>query len=336
MATSMIGYGSSVIGSNQFNQLSTGGLTNTVGYMQPAMGTGSVWSTTTAGSTYSQYYDPPPWVNDDMLDDNQARKIYEIISGEDQNIPVPITGKVVPVFKPRHSVVIRVMRELQGARIFRGGTNEEWEHVKKLADDWRELAIKQKMIGTNLQVMRVDRAYVEQNYQFISKAWTYRKHNDKYSQNGDIAVDAYQVIRDAIREISEKDEGLAVIEYEMLKAGGMILGTNAVDMNTAPAIVVLFESLGRSTMEKLMGDGGTGKRKKTPSTKRTSTGFGMTGTGTLVPNGWGGGGSGGWGGTYPQGQGMYTIVTTNQTGGYAGGAASYSVVNNNNVTLRFT
>lgn|SRR5574343_210000 len=341
MATvNTIGYGS-VIGSNQFNQLSTGGLTNTVGFMQPAMGTYSTWATTTAGSTYQPYFEMPPWINDDMLDDNQAKKIYEFITGEDQgNVPKPVGAKAVPDFQPRHSVVIRVMRELQGARIFRGGTNEEWENIKKLADDWRAEAIKKGMIGTNLQVMRVDRAYVEQYYQFITKAWTYRKHSDKYSQIGDIAVDAYQVVKDAIREFSDKEEGLAVLEYEMLKAGGMILGTNAQDMNTAPAIVVLFESLGKSTMEKLMGEGSGGKRKKSPNTKRATAGWGtsnpLQGIDPFGGTGVAGGGLLGWGGTYPPGTntGGY-VVTTNQTNGYAGGAASYSVLNNN-VTLRFT
>lgn len=303
----------------------TGGLTNIGGYVQPSPNYGqatySIWGTSTTTPWYGENQSPPPWINDDMLEENAAKKLYEYISGEDQaTTPVPITGKVAPDFKPRHSVVLKVLNELKGVRIFRGGTDQEWEHVKKLAEDWRKLAIKKGVLGANIQIRRVERKYVEQYYQLITKAWTFRKHSDKYSQMGDIAVDAYQVVKDAIREMSEKHPDLAVLEYEIIKAGGMIIGVGAHDMATALGLIVFYDSIGRSTMDKLVGDGKT-SRRKSPQTKQTLAPFFVGGAGgadgSTQPNGMGGGGVGG---------AIYTLAYPSMTWSDVKSSASWNII----------
>jgi hypothetical protein len=277
-----------------------------------------------------------------MLDENEAKKLYETITGEDQN-GVPVLRKnlkIAPEFRPRHTVYLKVLQELKGVRVFRGGTDKDWENIKKLAEQWHKLASDNHMVNSDMPIVRLGFDEVENIYSYITKAWTFREHGAKYTNEGDMFFDAYQVVKDAIRERSKKKEGLAVLEYEVLKAGGMLLGTYYMPSESNKlCLLVLFESISKSVMDKLM-DGEKTKKKRG---HKKHLGMDWASTQPVnIPSVW----------TNPiSPQPNYTVTWGNSggaaggsyvsMGGGASGAAGYGgnynyTVVTNNVTTRFT
>lgn len=266
----------------------------------PTWGGGAGGSTAFVGANWvNTLGEIPPYLEENEIDRRSAYLIYKMLMGESPDIQEMNNLDSLNInqdyinYKPKGKIVNKVLGELKSVKVFGGGKEEKWKEVERLAKEWLQVAVKEKKVK-KLSIKRVNKKYILRNYSHIAKSWSYRPNNGRYKEDM-LAHDAYQVIKDAMKEMDDNKRGMASIEYDIIRSGGFLAGVYK------NKVLVGFNTTGENVMDRLLDDG----KEEVKPQKINPLVFG--GGGGAGAPGMGGGGSNGWGGS---GGGMSTIIGT--------------------------
>lgn len=165
-------------------------------------------------------------------------------------------GELLPqlITKTMDKSLIDFIAGFRPVRFFQGGTSQDFRETKKLVGQWQTLALTHKLIPKKLPLHRLAVFGEKQLPAYLDLKPTINLRHSKilyqsHSNGWPLALTDYalQVFKDALVERQTKHDDLALIETEILRRGGMLLGVYK------QKLILFFPLAAETAMAKLTG-----------------------------------------------------------------------------------